>query len=105
MNRKEFFKKLGLGVLGIVVVPKVLSEIKDKSLEYPRGTLLHEDGTTLNKKELEDIYQKNVRILKQYYDQCSTPAPWEYDDNYTNLEKEKIYELNKHLYDEIFLVK
>jgi hypothetical protein len=28
MNRKEFFKKLGLGIAGVIIAPKVIAERK-----------------------------------------------------------------------------
>ena len=37
MNRKDFFKKLGLGALTIIVAPKVLAETKVDKSKYIAG--------------------------------------------------------------------
>ena len=50
MNRADFFKRLGIGALAVVVAPKVLAEVKDG---LPKGTLLHEDGTVVTPDELK----------------------------------------------------
>ena len=49
MNRKDFFKRLGIGALAVIVAPKILAEVKE---ELPKGTLLHEDGTIVTHDEL-----------------------------------------------------
>jgi len=50
MNRLDFFKRLGIGALAVVVAPKMLAEVKE---ELPKGTLLHEDGTVVTPDEIK----------------------------------------------------
>lgn len=69
MNRKEFFKKLGLGVLGIAVAPKVLAEIKEE-----RSHVISVSRTVTN-------YGATSEIFYDGNYQCSTFAPWEYESD------------------------
>ena len=58
MNRKEFFKKLGLGALVVAVAPKVL-EPQDEShlFTYSRG-----DGRALSYKDAQLIADEDLKM-------------------------------------------
>jgi len=62
MNRKDFFKKLGIGIATVVVAPKVLAEMPTKEKTYPAFN--------------GELIEKRIAEIEQ----CSTYAPWDYDD-------------------------
>jgi len=57
MNRKEFFKKLGLGIVGAMIAPKVFTEIKE---ELPTGKLEIPKNEEWCKHWAEEIYKQWV---------------------------------------------
>jgi len=73
MNRKEFFKKLGLGIAGAIIAPKVIAEIPKE--ELPTGIL--EASPSMTIEEVMDIYKQTGQLMYTY-------APWEYDDPLEN---------------------
>ena len=80
MNRKEFFKKLGLGIAGAIIAPKVITEIKEEKQKY---TVIREEPEIYG----NGWYHRTFRTDHSHgedYHICSTFAPWEYDDPLEN---------------------
>ena len=65
MTRKEFFKKLGIGVAAIVVAPKVIAEPKDKFDGKNLNGLLWDEQGHMADYSVSQRYLHNKSIIDQ----------------------------------------
>jgi hypothetical protein len=96
MNRSDFFKKLGLGALAVVVAPKMLAEVKEEIKPIVQssshgGFQWEEDSSVVNSikniKEWEEHgdklyipYDKTICINDIYFDGDRTWIVMYYSD-------------------------
>ncbi len=88
MNRKEFFKKLGLGALVVAVAPKVLAQENESHLL-----------TVSRSPDKEDTFKDGAWYSRTYkYD----VVRGETEFFYSKVAMEADYELSKMINDELF---
>jgi hypothetical protein len=63
MNRKEFFKKLGLGALIVAVAPKVLAKEEESHL----FTYSRDNEHALSYKDAQLIADENIKAMQYLY--------------------------------------
>ena len=105
MNRKEFFKRLGLGALVAFAAPKLLAQ-KEESHFF---TYSRRDERVLSYKDAELIADESLKMRMQYPltpEECYKDFGWFIpDDTYTPTEEEIVqaYRLQKFIDDQLFL--
>ena len=86
MNRKEFFKKLGLGALVVAVAPKVLAEENESHLltvsRTPDRENTFKDGKLLTNEEgIPYTCTSRYRVIREepefYYSEAAMEADYE----------------------------
>jgi len=66
MNRLDFFKKLGIGTLAVVVAPKVLAEVKKEPA--------HNDLDAINGGKSKGWYRRYFHQLSYHAEQLPQPS-------------------------------
>jgi len=89
MNRKDFFKKLGIGLSAVIIAPKILTEIgKDK----PTGEL---ETVTFKPKSISS----HITVSDEFMDEFSQELI------YTKASIEAEFLLRKAINDEIWFIR
>jgi hypothetical protein len=84
MNRKDFFKKLGIGIATVIVAPKILAEIPAKEETFP--------NITENNGELVEIRLFNYfgELSRRQYKRQTVPYGLKWDNNSVKLDMPNI---------------
>lgn len=102
MNRADFFKKLGLGALGIAIAPKVLGEIKEddttlKPVEYkPKTISSHIKVSDEAIDSLNGWHKRSFNLIQRRGD--------DFPYYYTPKMAEVDFMLSKYINDELWLL-